>query len=52
MIYDPMYLQTIYVDLHTTENFRTSTHLALGFERYCVQEEVKVSRKFTMECIR
>jgi len=52
MIYDPMYLQTIYVDLHITENFRTPTRLALGCKRYCVREKVKVSRKFTMECIR
>jgi len=36
MIYDPTYLQTIYVDPHITENFRTSTRLALGYKRYCV----------------
>jgi len=36
MIYDPMYLQTIYVDLHITETFRTPTRLALGYKRNCV----------------
>jgi len=52
MIYDPMYLQTIYFDLHIKENFRKPTRLALGYKRYSVREEVKVSRKFTTEYTR